>query len=127
MAALQAGKHTATITITAPDAVNSPFNIPVTLLLTPVYDHPYNRPNPFMPEDGTKIIFDLEEQSSAKIMIYNVSGKLAWQQNVSGVGPQEVPWDGKDIVGNYVANGPYYYFIVVNGKVTAKGEMCALK
>ncbi len=127
MAALLAGDHTATITITAPGADNSPCAVTVNLTLVPLYDEPYNCPNPFNPVTGTKIIFTLDDSSKAKIMIFNTNGKSIWEKSIDTAGPQLVEWDGKDMFGKYVGYGPYLYFIIVDGKVIGKGEMCAFK
>jgi len=90
---------------------------------------PYNFPNPFGPEDGTTLRFYISKKGvDTKILIYNSSGKLICQKLYTTVlDKNEVSWDGKDMFGNYVANGPYFYFIVADGKVLGRGEMAAYR
>ena len=94
---------------------------------------PFNYPNPFDPMTGTTIKYYLSDNADSKIMIYNSDGKPVkrFVCPVGTLGGQQdinlVPWDGRDNLGNLVANGPYLYFIIVDGKVIGKGEMCAFK
>jgi hypothetical protein len=94
---------------------------------------PFNYPNPFDPKIGTRIKYYLSSDSDTKIMIYNVNGKPVKTINcstgtVGGLQDENiVPWDGKDNFGHLVANGPYLYLIVADGKVIGKGQMSALK
>ncbi len=68
-----------------------------------------NYPNPFNPT--TEIRFDVVVASQVTIKIYNVMGqeiaKLADQQMQPG--NYNVKWDGRDIHGNAVSSGVYYY------------------
>ena len=81
----------------------------------------FNFPNPF--SEGTNIVYTLNlPVDSGKIEIYNVSGILVrtidlprskldaanYQQ------PHTVFWDGRDLVGDPVANGTYIYVILVD-------------
>ena len=95
---------------------------------------PFNYPNPFDPIKGTTIKYYLSDSSDTKVMVYNSAGKIVFQKlckaAVDEGGKQDlnlVPWNGKDNFGNYVANGPYFYFIIVDGKVIGKGDMAAFK
>jgi hypothetical protein len=95
---------------------------------------PFNYPNPFDPLKGTTIKYYLSDSSDTKIMIYNSVGKPVWQElctaGIDEGAKQDlnlVVWNGKDNFENYVANGPYLYFIIVDEKVIGKGEMAAFK
>ncbi len=95
--------------------------------------NPLNYPNPFEPSAGTTIKYYLSANAETKVLIYDMTGKLVWQKKCrSGstggqINLNEVLWDGKDNFGSRIAFGPYYYFIVSDGKVIGKGEMAAFK
>jgi len=93
----------------------------------PDHGQPYCRPNPFDPKSGTIITFSLENNVTAKLLVYNSIGKLVWRaDDIVGDGSQKnIPFDAKDGFGRYLTNGPYYIFVVADGKVIGKGEMCA--
>jgi len=94
----------------------------------------YPYPNPFRPgSDELTLYYDLTEPSVVTVFIYDVNGKLRWKRTY--IPPDEgahsninkPKWDGRDMFGKYVANGPYYYFVVSNGKVLGKGEIAAYR
>jgi flagellar hook assembly protein FlgD len=52
--------------------------------------------------------------------IYTVSGRRVWRQRQQcSAGPQSMAWDGRDTVGDEIANGVYLY--VLRGVVTVPG------
>ena len=97
------------------------------------YEDPHAFPNPFDPQTGVKLRYYLSNTARTDVRIYNVSGKIVWRKLCAPGeegGKQDInslQWDGRDNFGNLVAYGPYYYFILVDGKVLGKGEMCAFK
>jgi len=75
-----------------------------------------NYPNPFTAGAGgaTKIRYSLRGNSNVEIKIYDLIGDLVWKKTIpagevpGGVtGPNEIPWDGKNGNGRYVAAGGY--------------------
>ena len=114
------------------------YTLPATLVISSKYEvlgTPMSYPNPFKPGvDLATIKYTLTLPTNIKLPIYNSAGKLVRTLIFSGGvdegglgGPNEVPWDGIDNFGNPVANGPYLYFIISDGKVIGKGEMAAFK
>ena len=94
----------------------------------------YSYPNPFKPQTGdAKIKYELSRDSNIRFFIYDASGRpvkvffLPSGTNGGWAGENIVEWDGRDMFGNYVANGAYYYFIVADGKVLGRGEMAAYR
>ncbi len=79
----------------------------------------YNYPNPFA--HGTQFTFNLvgtRLPDELKIKIYSVAGRLIQEIKVwSGdlrFGFNRVPWDGRDREGDELANGVYFYKIIMN-------------
>ncbi len=76
-----------------------------------------NYPNPFNPE--TTIRFHLNEQQKVRLVIFDLTGKLV-RTLVEGelpAGEQTISWDGRDRQGGLVANGIYFYELVVGNKI----------
>ncbi len=71
-----------------------------------------NYPNPFNP--STTIVFGLEKPGMVSLRIYDVSGRLV---SVLVDGDREAlryseTWDGRDLRGNDVASGVYFYRLI---------------
>lgn len=85
----------------------------------------YNYPNPL--KDFTNFVFTLTGDSkpaSCKIKIYTVSGKLIKSIHFSGdIGYNQVYWDGKDDDGETIANGVYFYKIIIEGTYKKETEV----
>jgi hypothetical protein len=135
---LSPGKYT--ITVRATDESGAPNSESSLVAYVEVFDKLeilngviYTYPNPFDPCKGTTIHYELTESSKVNLVIYDVRGKAVLKRTL--IPPEEgahasknyVIWDGKDNFGRTVANGPYFYFIIVNGKVIGKGDMAAFK
>ena len=83
----------------------------------------YNYPNPFGHE--TQFTFNLvgsDLPDELKIKIYTIAGRLiqeltVWRSQLR-IGFNRVPWDGRDRDGDELANGVYFYKVMmtVNGK-----------
>ena len=77
-------------------------------------DNIINAPNPF--EKDTVFTYDLtQEPDDVSIKIYTVSGRLIriFQNASARRGYNEEYWDGRDEYGNMLANGVYFYKIIV--------------
>ncbi|HMQ68056.1 MAG TPA: C25 family cysteine peptidase [Ignavibacteria bacterium] len=92
----------------------------------------YNFPNPMKGE--TQFVFNLlgsEVPSVCKIRIYTLAGRLIKEIIYSpAIGYNQIPWDGRDNDGDYIANGTYLYkFIVEDGgyKETATQKLVVLR
>lgn len=70
-----------------------------------------NYPNPFNPT--TTIRYDLPEQSSVSLVIYDILGRevQSWQWLQQEAGFKSVVWDGRDNQGNALSGGIYIYRI----------------
>lgn len=68
-----------------------------------------NYPNPFNPE--TTISYNLLNAGDIEIAIYNLKGQKVKTliSEYQEIGNHQVIWDGKDIKGNKVASGVYFY------------------
>ncbi len=85
-----------------------------------------NRPNPFNP--STAISFCLPKTEKATLSIYDVQGGLVRTlvDDMVGEGHQERIWDGKDVGGNPVGSGVYFYRLTAGDKTLTK-KMVLLK
>jgi hypothetical protein len=79
------------------------------------YELAHNYPNPFNP--GTKIVFALPQAEAVKLNIYSSTGQLVRTlvDDKMAAGRHEIPWNGEDQSGRIVANGVYWYQLVVSG------------
>jgi hypothetical protein len=68
-----------------------------------------NYPNPF--SNQTTFQYDVAEQTSIKIYIYNTLGQLVKtiDRGENGVGTHTVEWDGKNDDGDTLSSGVYFY------------------
>lgn len=77
----------------------------------------YNYPNPMKNQTG--FIFNLggnSPPSGCKIKIYTVSGRVVKIINTSAnIGFNQINWDGRDNEGDYMANGVYFYRMIIEG------------
>lgn len=86
-----------------------------------------NHPNPFNPH--TNISFTIAEPSPAYLLeIYNVKGQKVrtLHKGPLSAGNHTIVWDGKDITGNEVASGMYFYRLS-DGKNSQSRKMLLMK
>ncbi|MFQ6042219.1 MAG: C25 family cysteine peptidase [Candidatus Poribacteria bacterium] len=94
-----------------------------------------NHPNPFNPpaDKETRFTYVLTKPvEDVAIKIYSSSGRLIYQiqDAYQRQGYNEVPWDGKDKDGEDVANGVYFYKIVVktqDGNLSRIGKLALIR
>jgi glucuronoarabinoxylan endo-1,4-beta-xylanase len=79
-----------------------------------------NYPNPF--STSTVVPFELKEQSNVQVTIYDILGKVV-RRIVAGsqsLGQHSVLWDGRNSLGQRVANGIYFYRLQAGGTSQAR-------
>ncbi|MDR3609563.1 MAG: type IX secretion system sortase PorU [Ignavibacteriaceae bacterium] len=76
----------------------------------------YNYPNPFSGKTTFTFQQNLDRIFNVKIKIYTVAGRLIKVIDEYGVHEKYVTieWDGKDQDGNFIANGVYFYKVILN-------------
>lgn len=78
----------------------------------------YNYPNPMKNQTG--FVFNLggnNPPSSCRIKIYTVSGRLVKLINSpANIGFNQINWDGRDNEGDNMANGVYFYKMIIEGE-----------
>ena len=119
---LQKGEHTfsvhlGTVAGNLPDT--STYNVTFKVETEPGLLDVYNYPNPFARE--TQFTFNLVGSrlpDYLKIKIYSIAGRLIQGLDASvgdlRIGFNRIPWDGRDRDGDEVANGVYFYKIVMS-------------
>lgn len=79
----------------------------------------YNFPNPMKNE--TSFIFSLigaEVPQNIKIKVYTITGRLVKEISYTPkIGFNQIPWDGRDNDGDFIANGTYLYKLVTEDKL----------
>jgi len=92
----------------------------------------YNYPNPFRPgRDGaTNIVFLLESPAEGWVRIYDVSRDLVWERHFNAsetmAGKNYVAWDGRNGVGDNVANGAYYLRVTLKDGRGSRTQVIAV-
>lgn len=84
-----------------------------------------NSPNPFNP--STTIRYSLPAATDVRLTVYNVVGQQVRVLVAEGQqsGPHSVEWDGRDAVGQVVANGPYLYRLEAGGRTAVQKMLFA--
>ena len=91
-----------------------------------------NYPNPMKSE--TNFVINLSGNlppSSSKIKIFTVAGRLIKTiETPLNIGYNQIFWDGRDADGDYIANGVYFYKLIIEGnnkKETSLQKLVVLK
>ena|GEM_PF-5948050 len=83
-------------------------------------------PNP-VPDTGTAFFYSLPESTiTAKLILFNISGKPLFETSINPDStrfPTNGTWNPIDQDGVPLANGPYVYVLIANGKVIGQGKM----
>lgn len=91
----------------------------------------YNYPNPFTLEEGTTIGYKLREDTDLAIHIYNIFGKKIWSKKLKagidegaiGSKYNKVVFNRSTIDNYELPSGIYFYIILSDNSVLAKGKM----
>jgi len=111
---LAAGKHT--ILLKAWDNANNSSQKSVSFEIVPedelIIKEVLNYPNPM--QNSTHFTFKLNKDADIDIKIYTASGNLICTlSSISGIsGFNMIPWNGRDEMGDPVANGVYLYKVI---------------
>ena len=75
----------------------------------------YNYPNPFSRNTTFTFQQNLNSLLDLKIKIYTIAGRLIKEIEKDNISEKYVmvPWDGRDEDGNVIANGTYFYKLIV--------------
>ncbi|MBK7444440.1 MAG: T9SS type A sorting domain-containing protein [Ignavibacteria bacterium] len=86
-----------------------------------------NFPNPFNPE--TTIKYSVSRKSFVQIKVYDISGKLinSLVAKELSAGSYSAVWNGKDITGNNVSSGIYFYNMTIDGSKSVSRKMLLIK
>ena len=75
----------------------------------------FNLPNPF--SKSTNFVFQVTNPAEARLSVYTVSGIRIWERRIAALaGFNSIDWDGRDLVGDTIANGTYLYVLEVDFK-----------
>ncbi len=92
----------------------------------------FNMPNPFA--ESTNFIFQLSSRADALLRVYNLSGVEIWNSEIAAEeGFNSIYWEGRDFVGDRIANGTYIYVLEVsfrdsyNRSETVRGKVVHLR
>ena len=77
----------------------------------------YIYPNPIRDQNGTYITFTITSPARVDINIYTIAGTPIWKSGemMLSEGFHKIRWDGKDLDGDYPANGLYFLTLNVEG------------
>ena len=91
-------------------------------------------PSPYDPTSGNMMItYDLNTDADVTVSVYNLDGKLLWQNKYlsAGAGGQNgsnsVTWNGVTGFGNTIQTGVYIYQVTAGGKVIGRGKFIVRK
>ena len=92
----------------------------------------FNMPNPFT--ETTNFVFQLSSRADVLLRVYNVSGVEIWNAELAAEeGFNSIYWEGRDFIGDRIANGTYIYVLEVsfrdsyNRSETVRGKVVILR
>jgi hypothetical protein len=92
----------------------------------------FNMPNPFT--ESTNFVFQLSSRADVLLRVYNLSGIEIWNARLAAEeGFNSIYWEGRDFIGDQVANGTYIYVLEVsfrdsfNRSETVRGKVVHLR
>jgi hypothetical protein len=106
---------------------------PLVVLSSNFEEYAHNAPNPFRAGSSeTQISYFLDAPGNVSIRIFDITGELVYEESIPSTdpraqsGPQETPWDGRNMNGEVVRNG--LYVCVLNaGSRSAKIRIAVAK
>ena len=73
----------------------------------------FNMPNPFT--ESTNFVFQLSSRADVFLRVYNISGIEIWNAELAAEeGFNSIYWEGRDFIGDRIANGTYIYVLEVS-------------
>ena len=73
----------------------------------------FNMPNPFT--ETTNFVFQLSSRADVLLRVYSVSGVEIWNAQLAAEeGFNSIYWEGRDFIGDQIANGTYIYVLEVS-------------
>lgn len=73
----------------------------------------FNMPNPFT--QSTNFVFQLSSSADVLLRVYTVSGVEIWNAELAAEeGFNSIYWEGRDFIGDQIANGTYIYVLEVS-------------
>jgi hypothetical protein len=92
----------------------------------------FNLPNPF--SKSTNFVFQVTNPAEVRLSVFTVSGIRIWERRTAAFeGFNSIYWDGRDSVGDKIANGTYLYVLEVDFKdsfhrsETVRGKVVLLR
>ncbi len=92
----------------------------------------FNMPNPFT--ESTNFVFQLSSRADVILCVYNLSGIEIWNAELAAEeGFNSIYWEGRDFIGDRIANGTYIYVLEVsfrdsfNRSETVRGKAVHLR
>jgi hypothetical protein len=79
----------------------------------------------FSPINGDRWKFPLGQHSEGSINIFNKGGSLVYNANIVGGYPAE--WDGRDVLGNELGTGNYYFIINFTQNEMVRGHITIVR
>jgi gliding motility-associated-like protein len=79
----------------------------------------------FNPSNGDKWTFPITINQDGEISIYNKGGSIVYSARINGGSPSE--WDGRDVNGNELITGNYYFIIKFTNSELVKGHITIVR
>lgn len=93
---------------------------------------PLAYPNPFRASQGTELGYELSKDMDVEIRVYNMFGHMVRQEFYYSAeeggtkGYNRVALSGEDAMGRTLSAAAYFYLIISDGDVLAKGKMAVI-
>ena len=109
-------------------AISSSSSVPATNIN--LYPNPFNPYSSNVAEKQVCLEYDLSPGASIKWLIYNMVGQIMYSQDYAATDSQgqsglskKIYWDGRNMDGQLLGSGMYFYVFVVNNSVAKKGKI----
>ncbi|MFH1352026.1 MAG: FlgD immunoglobulin-like domain containing protein, partial [bacterium] len=108
---LTSGSHTLKVTVTNEQGISASSSITFTVGAAMDIIGAKSYPNPFNPDAGATLYFNLPEQADITVKIYDFSGGEVFSKNYGtryGGAVEDIIWNGRDNGLRLLANGVYF-------------------